>query len=519
MGNGSSRQRTMPEGGGLSSAGSARKSSVNSILGINKKEKNSVSSVSAPATVMKKTFKDSYTLTKDLGTGAFSVVKLAIHKSTGKSTAVKIISKKKLSEEDLASLVTEISILCELNHPHIIKCYETFDEGAEFYIVTELVAGGELFDRIVAKTNYTEKEARDLIKMFLETMTYMHEEGVVHRDLKPENLLLCSESDDSDIKIADFGFAKRTVDLLANETACGTPGYVAPEILRGDKYGTEVDIWSMGVICYVLLAGYPPFYDEDQKKLFKKIKEGKYHFHQDYWSNTSPDAMDMIRKMLCVNQKDRWTARQLLSHAWITAGDQELQAKDLSKSIEAMKKYKAKMRFKAVAKAIMATKRMQNAFKVRPKVATQSDSALPVDRTQLEINGEVATPEAGSRGSMNSVSTEACPGALAGSVGGTPSNTMTPNNELAGESTPIKNLLSTVKEVTSPGPESAKEKTPKEINLSASDKGVRKEEKKRNKSVRKSNGIILGNIGQEVRESLTGSQDEMDESYLKSCID
>jgi serine/threonine protein kinase len=196
--------------------------------------------------------------------------------------------------------------------------------------VTELVAGGELFDRIVAKTHYTEKEARDLVKMFLETMMYMHEAGVVHRDLKPENLLLCSETDDSDIKIADFGFAKKTVDLLPSETACGTPGYVAPEILRGtyikyryvydkleiicmyncmcidgfmrifmfvhfymnvckytclyvhlgDRYGTEVDIWSMGVICYVLLAGYPPFYDEDQKKLFKKIKEGKYHFHQ-----------------------------------------------------------------------------------------------------------------------------------------------------------------------------------------------------------------------------------------------
>jgi serine/threonine protein kinase len=123
----------------------------------------------------------------------------------------------------------------------------------------------------------------------------------------------------------------------------------------------------MGVICYVLLAGYPPFYDEDQKKLFRKIKEGKYHFHQDYWGSTSPDAMDMIRRMLCVNQKERWSAKQLLSHPWITAGDAELQAKDLTKSIEAMKKFKAKMRFKAVAKAIMATRRMQNAFKGRSK--------------------------------------------------------------------------------------------------------------------------------------------------------
>ena len=125
--------------------------------------------------------------------------------------------------------------------PH--RLYETFDEGTDFYIVTELVEGGELFDRIVSKAHYTEKEARDLIKSLLETLNYMHTVGVVHRDLKPENLLLCSESDDSDIKIADFGFAKRISELLPKETACGTPGYVAPEILRGDRYGAEVDIW------------------------------------------------------------------------------------------------------------------------------------------------------------------------------------------------------------------------------------------------------------------------------------
>ena len=131
-----------------------------------------------------KTFKDAYTIGRDLGSGAFSVVKLATHNKTGTQVAVKIVSKKKLSEEDLAALMTEISILCELDHPHIIKCYETFDEGQDFYIITELVAGGELFDRIVAKTHYTEKEARDLVRLFLETMNYMHSKGVVHRDLK-----------------------------------------------------------------------------------------------------------------------------------------------------------------------------------------------------------------------------------------------------------------------------------------------------------------------------------------------
>jgi calcium/calmodulin-dependent protein kinase I len=166
------------------------------------------------------------------------------------------------------------------------------------------------------------------------------------------------ETDDADVKIADFGFAKRIKDLTPKETACGTPGYVAPEILRGDRYQAEVDIWSMGVICYVLLAGYPPFYDEDQKKLFKKIKEGRYHFHEDYWSNTSKEAINMIQNMLCVDQKKRWTAEQLLEHPWIKMGDETLQAKDLTGSINVMKKFNARRRLRAAADAVIMANRM-----------------------------------------------------------------------------------------------------------------------------------------------------------------
>lgn len=170
--------------------------------------------------------------------------------------------------------------------------------------------------------------------------------------------LFFTETDDSDIKIADFGFAKRVKELSPKETACGTPGYVAPEILRGDKYGTEVDVWSMGVICYVLLAGYPPFYDEDQKRLFKKIKEGRYHFHEDYWSNTSPEAIDMIRQMLCVDQSKRWSADQLLRHPWITMGDENLVGRDLTSSIAVMRKFNARRRLRAAADAVIIANRM-----------------------------------------------------------------------------------------------------------------------------------------------------------------
>eukprot|EP01041_Mallomonas_annulata_P001467 gene1467-2818_t len=349
-------------------------------------------------------FKKEYTLSRELGSGAFSVVRLAVNKTTGDSVAVKIVDKKKLSEEDLESLATEILILDHLNHPHIIKLMEVFEENGEFFIVTELVGGGELFDRIVSKSHYTEKEARDLIKIFLETMQYMHGAGVVHRDLKPENLLLTSDEDDSSIKIADFGFAKKVTDLVRNEVACGTPGYVAPEILRGDAYGAEVDIWSMGVICYVLLAGYPPFYDEDQKKLFKKIKEGRYYFHEDYWGNVSEEAMDLIRKMLCVSQKDRWTATQLLSHPWIIAGDAQLEAKNLSGALVEMKRFNARRRFRSAADAVMITNRMKrlviglsSAEKLVESGASTSPSPAIKEDEEAVANGGAAasTPTKG----------------------------------------------------------------------------------------------------------------------------
>jgi len=307
----------------------------------------------------KRSFHAEYDVSRELGSGAFSVVKLAVNKKSHVPTAVKIIQKTALSEEEMSSLKMEIDILGSLDHEHIIKLHETFDEGKELYIVTELVEGGELFDRIVSKTNYTEAEARDLVKTFLETMAYLHEQGIVHRDLKPENLLLCSNDDDSNIKVADFGFAKRISELANKEVACGTPGYVAPEILCGIKYGAEVDVWSIGVICYVLLAGYPPFYEDDQNKLFKKIKEGKYHFHDDYWANTSPEAMDLIRKMLCVSQKDRWTARQLLEHPWITMNTQALKSKDLTGTITTLRKFNARRRLKSAADAIILTNRIK----------------------------------------------------------------------------------------------------------------------------------------------------------------
>ena len=169
-----------------------------------------------------------------------------------------------------------------MSHPNIVQLINFYDEPKQYLIVMEYLEGGELFDRIVKKSFYNEKEARDLAFIMLSAVKYMHDLNVVHRDLKPENLLLKSVSDDADVKIADFGFAAYSKGDDLKEQ-CGTPGYVAPEILARKPYGKAVDMWSVGVITYILLGGYPPFHHENQKELFKIIQKGHFEFHKEYW--------------------------------------------------------------------------------------------------------------------------------------------------------------------------------------------------------------------------------------------
>jgi len=211
-------------------------------------------------------FDELYRLKGVLGTGAFSTVRTGFHRSNGDiSYAVKCINRKKLSEEDEAALLDEVGILKEMSHAHIIRLYDFFEEPSTYYLIMERMRGGELFDRIVAKAYYNEKEARDTCRIVLQAVGYFHERHVAHRDLKPENLLLLSEDDDSAVKIADFGFAKRVFELNSLKTQCGTPGYVAPEILEGTPYDHRADMWSVGVILYILLGGYPPFIESTQR--------------------------------------------------------------------------------------------------------------------------------------------------------------------------------------------------------------------------------------------------------------
>ncbi|XP_011307070.1 calcium/calmodulin-dependent protein kinase type 1 isoform X4 [Fopius arisanus] len=300
---------------------------------------------------------DKYVLKELLGTGAFSEVRLAESKERpGQMFAVKIIDKKALKgKED--SLENEIRVLRRLKHPNIVQLLETFEDKHKVYLIMELVTGGELFDRIVEKGSYTEKDASGLIRQVLEAVDYMHEQGVVHRDLKPENLLYYSPDEDSKIMISDFGLSKME-DSGIMATACGTPGYVAPEVLAQRPYGKAVDVWSIGVISYILLCGYPPFYDESDANLFAQILKGEFEFDSPYWDDISDSAKDFIHKLMCVNVEERYTCKQALAHPWISGN--AASNKNIHGTVsEQLKKNFAKSRWKQAYHAATVIRQMQ----------------------------------------------------------------------------------------------------------------------------------------------------------------
>jgi serine/threonine protein kinase len=304
--------------------------------------------------------KVAYKLGDVLGEGAFSVVKLAVNRKTGQKVAVKCIDRQGLPEEDENSLRQEVAIMKSLAHPNIVQFIDFFEEDKFFYVVLEFLEGGELFDRIVQKNFYNEKEARDVVKVILDGMKYCHDKGIAHRDMKPENLLLTSKEDDSNVKIADFGFAIRGAQKSALTTQCGTPGYVAPEILQNLPYDKAVDMWSIGVITYILLGGYPPFHDENQKALFRKIKKGEFEFHEEYWDCVSDEAKDFISNLIKVNPKERMSCDDAHKHPWLKRDAKELAGHDLNNNLAALKNYQKNRKFRAAANAIIAVNRIGN---------------------------------------------------------------------------------------------------------------------------------------------------------------
>ncbi|CDS07545.1 hypothetical protein LRAMOSA01494 [Lichtheimia ramosa] len=265
-----------------------------------------------------------YTVTRNtLGVGSFAVVKECISREDEKSYALKIILKKAIAGKE-HMLDSELDILMQVHHPHIVSMHDMYESKDAVYIVTDLCEGGELFQQLLERGTYTEKDASNIVRQMLEGLAYLHEHDIVHRDIKPENLLFdIKDEEDAKLMITDFGLSKilkHHDDILM--TACGTPGYVAPEVLLQVGHGKPVDIWSVGVVTYTLLSGYTPFWGEDQTSLFECITSGVYEYDEEYWMDISDQAKDFIDSLLTYNPNARITAEEALQHPWIT-GEQE----------------------------------------------------------------------------------------------------------------------------------------------------------------------------------------------------
>uniref|UniRef100_A0A4W4HAE6 calcium/calmodulin-dependent protein kinase n=1 Tax=Electrophorus electricus TaxID=8005 RepID=A0A4W4HAE6_ELEEL len=303
-------------------------------------------------------FTDEYQLYEELGKGAFSVVRRCVKLCTGQEYAAKIINTKKLSARDHQKLEREARICRLLKHPNIVRLHDSISEEGFHYLLFDLVTGGELFEDIVAREYYSEADASHCIHQILDSVGHIHHHDIVHRDLKPENLLLASKCKNAAVKLADFGLA---IEVQGDQQAwfgfAGTPGYLSPEVLRKEAYGKPVDIWACGVILYILLVGYPPFWDEDQHKLYQQIKAGAYDFPSPEWDTVTPEAKNLINQMLTINPTKRITAQEALKHPWVCQRSTVASMMHRQETVECLKKFNARRKLKGAILTTMLVSR------------------------------------------------------------------------------------------------------------------------------------------------------------------
>ncbi|XP_061586573.1 calcium/calmodulin-dependent protein kinase (CaM kinase) II beta 1 isoform X25 [Cololabis saira] len=334
-------------------------------------------------------FTDEYQLYEELGKGAFSVVRRCVKLATGQEYAAKIINTKKLSARDHQKLEREARICRLLKHPNIVRLHDSISEEGFHYLLFDLVTGGELFEDIVAREYYSEADASHCIQQILEAVLHCHQMGVVHRDLKPENLLLASKCKNAAVKLADFGLA---IEVQGDQQAwfgfAGTPGYLSPEVLRKEAYGKPVDIWACGVILYILLVGYPPFWDEDQHKLYQQIKAGAYDFPSPEWDTVTPEAKNLINQMLTINPAKRITAQEALKHPWVCQRSTVASMMHRQETVECLKKFNARRKLKG---AILTTMLVSRNFSAAKTLLNKKADVKP--QTNSTKNSIVTSPK------------------------------------------------------------------------------------------------------------------------------
>ncbi|XP_076374381.1 calcium/calmodulin-dependent protein kinase II isoform X15 [Megalopta genalis] len=334
-------------------------------------------------------FSDNYDLKEELGKGAFSVVRRCVQKSTGHEFAAKIINTKKLTARDFQKLEREARICRKLQHQNIVRLHDSIQEENCHYLVFDLVTGGELFEDIVAREFYSEADASHCIQQILESVHHCHHNGVVHRDLKPENLLLASKAKGAAVKLADFGLAIEVQgDAQAWFGFAGTPGYLSPEVLKKEPYGKPVDIWACGVILYILLVGYPPFWDEDQHRLYAQIKAGSYDYPSPEWDTVTPEAKNLINQMLTVNPSKRITASEALKHPWICQRERVASVVHRQETVECLKKFNARRKLKvAILTTMLATRNFSSKYDAQAGIAGSGSSSGSSSNSQNSQTG------------------------------------------------------------------------------------------------------------------------------------
>ncbi|XP_056901853.1 calcium/calmodulin-dependent protein kinase type II subunit gamma isoform X1 [Takifugu flavidus] len=384
-------------------------------------------------TVTSTRFTDEYQLYEELGKGAFSVVRRCVKKSSGQEYAAKIINTKKLSARDHQKLEREARICRLLKHPNIVRLHDSIAEEGFHYLVFDLVTGGELFEDIVAREYYSEADASHCISQILESVNHIHQHDIVHRDLKPENLLLASKMKGAAVKLADFGLA---IEVQGDQQAwfgfAGTPGYLSPEVLRKDPYGKPVDIWACGVILYILLVGYPPFWDEDQHKLYQQIKAGAYDFPSPEWDTVTPEAKNLINQMLTINPAKRITADQALKHPWICHRSTVASMMHRQETVECLRKFNARRKLKG---AILTTMLVSRNFSVgrqhtNSAAAASSTASLAQEACKSLLNKKSDSAKPSTNNSKNSI---------VSAINALKDNNMATNAQMESQSTVVHN--------------------------------------------------------------------------------
>jgi calcium-dependent protein kinase len=324
---------------------------------------------------------EKYDIIKSLGSGSFGKVYQIKNKISNNIYACKELSKKKIKKKDLEKFATEIKILRKSDHPNIVKIYEIYEDEHKINLIMEECTGGELFDDIVTHIEdekmYSEKEACLIFKQLMGAIAYCHSQGIAHRDLKPENILFLNKSDDSPIKVIDFGLSKIFGDYFNKNnnkmnTKVGTAYYVSPEVLEG-IYDEKCDIWSAGVILYILLSGVPPFNGPNDNEIYKKICKKKFHFPDKHWSNISNDAKDLITKMLC-DPMDRLTAQEVLQHIWVDKNAPNTIGYIDNLNINHLKKYCMENKLKKAVLTFIASRLKDNEIQHLKEIFNEVDT-------------------------------------------------------------------------------------------------------------------------------------------------